>query len=304
MKRSCVRNRECTGKEGHLKLNHCRLAIYFACLTGAFFAKGEDTTNRFVLEPVFTRYAQTYDRIVIDLRQRYFDDLRLKEVDHFDGYTTDLSVTVPFKERFEISAYFPLYTYGHATRTDVPGHQRIHINGPGAVFDYPSIYFAHQVLTAARHALNAGYFLGAGGHMDDWGQLHTTHKDILNHQGTLFHGGLRADRFFADQKWRLAGNAAVRYYDRSDDLNPSGGSDQFYHVETSGAAVYHPDHFFVHPAVEVKFRGDLETYNAAWIVPQLLIPVCRSFEVRVGVPLRVTRDGERFGVNLHLTGFF
>jgi len=263
-----------------------------------------DETGEYLLEPLFTRYAQTYDKITVDLRERYFDDLRLQEINHFDGWTTDLTVTFPFNERFEITVLLPIYTYGRANRFDVPTHDRVTVKGPGAIFDYPSIYFAHQLIEASTGPVNAGYFLGVGAHLDEWGQLQTTHKDILNHQGLLLHGGLRADRFFADGKWRLAANVGGRYYYESDDLNPGGGSDHFYHLEASGAAVYHPKHLFLHPAAELEYRGDLNGYNAVWVVPEVLIPISSSFEMRIGVPLRMTQDGERFGVNLHLTARF
>ncbi len=248
-----------------------------------------------LVEPVVTRYAATYEKIVVDVEGRYFDDLRVQEMDQFDGSSVSLSLKIPFKKRFQFEALLPVYTYGHADLID--SGRKVRVSGGGLVFDYPAVFLAHQVLSEAENGLNGAYYLGAAALIGKWGQLNVD-KGVMNHQGRMFQGGLRADKSFGS--WQVAGNLGGRYYWESDDLNPGGSSDSFALAEASGALVYHPGDFFAHPALEVNYRGDLATYNPIWLVPQVLIPICSNSGLKIGVPFRVTNDGERFGVNAHL----
>jgi hypothetical protein len=256
---------------------------------------GEDY---YQIQPISTRYAQTSSKVTLDATYRYFEDIQLQEARHFDGFGFDLDLTVPFREVWQLRLIAPLYTKGEAQV--IATGQQTDIEGNGGVFDFPSVVLEHQFLDQSRHGWNAGWFIGAGGKLYN---LDTSHGDRYNHQGRIGHLGLKADRSLNDGNVRLLGNLGLRGYFDSDDLNPSGGGDRFFLVDAHTASVFRLREK-VWPGMELKYQGDFEKYNSVSLVPQVIIPVAGFLEVKLGMPFRLTHQGERIGARVQLTARF
>lgn len=250
------------------------------------------------VQPISTRYARTATKITVDAEFRYFEDIRLQEVEHFDGIGFDLDVTAPFCKVFQLRLLLPLYTEGDAR--NILSGRSTHIKGYGGVFDFPSILLEHQLLKQSRHGYNVGWFAGIGEKLE---VLETSNGDRLNHQGRIGHLGLKADRGFRDDSVRLLANVACRAYLESDDLNPTGGDDHFFLVDAQAASVFRL-HDRAWPGLELKYRGDFEQYNSVSLMPQMIFPVASFLEMKMGVPFRLTHQGERVGARLQLTARF
>jgi hypothetical protein len=250
------------------------------------------------IQPISTRYAQTSSKVTLDATVRYFEDIQLQEARHFDGFGFDLDLTAPIRGGWQVRIIAPIYTEGEAKVIDTG--RKTDIKGYGGVFDFPRILLEHQFLYQDRHGWNAGWFIGAGTKQN---HLDTSHGDRINHQGLIGHLGLKADRFFNDGDVRLLGNLGMRGYFRSDDLNPSGGGDRFFLVDAHTASVFRL-HERVWPGLELKYQGDFARYNSVSLMPQMIIPVASFLEVKLGVPFRLTHQGERIGARFQLTARF
>src|SRR5436190_936275 len=70
-------------------------------------------------EPIFTDFAQTSRRITLNGTISYFRGVELQEADHFDGYTAEAEVLLPFLHRFQLRLLYPFRTDGTARLTKV-----------------------------------------------------------------------------------------------------------------------------------------------------------------------------------------
>jgi hypothetical protein len=109
--------------------------------------------------------------------------------------------------------------------------------------------------------------------------------------------GLKLDRKLSDLLTILA-NFGVRYYWESDDLNPSGGSNEFAQVDLSVAGIFNPFEGKLYPVLEVAYGGDFNRYNSILVVPEVIWPISRHFELKVGATFGLTSDGERIGARV------
>ncbi|TVP79846.1 MAG: hypothetical protein EA353_05285 [Puniceicoccaceae bacterium] len=250
--------------------------------------------------PILTRPAATAQSISIIANAKYFDDVQLEEANEFDGFGSELELTVPFRQNMQLRFILPVYTSGKATLIDPPTGERIRIKGPSGTFNYPTILFDHQLMDEKSDGYNLAYFLGYGKSAGNWGKLDTTHGDIYNHQGNLFRIGLKADGSADSGAYHWLTNAGVRIYQGSDDLNPAQTGDNFAHLELSGAVIFNhvSDHFY--PAAELSYQGDLGRYNAIHLIPQIIAPIGPNLDLKAGATLGLSGDGERWGARLQL----
>ena len=109
-------------------------------------------------------------------------------------------------------------------------------------------------------------------------------------------GGVKFDRRFSEQ-FTLIANAGVRYYWESDDLNPA-GDDVFAQADLSVAGVFNPFHHTVYPVLELIYAGDFGGYNSILVVPEIIWPLNSHFELKAGVTIGLTSDGERVGARV------
>lgn len=264
-------------------------------MTSAPALAGETTTD-----PIIARPATTAKSISVIGNARYFENVELEEADRFDGYGLDLEVAVPLNATMQLRFVLPAYTYGKARLTSPPTHERIRIKGPAGIFDYPAILFDHQIRHAAEAGYNAAWFAGFGMVLKPWGVLDTTHGDKYNHQGTQLRLGVKADGALPEGRGRWLANAGLRRY-ASDDLNPAETGDNFTHWELMGAVLFDRGTNRFTPAVELAYSGDLSRYHALHVVPQVIIPIDNRLDLKLGIPVSLTGDGERWGLRLQLS---
>jgi hypothetical protein len=204
-----------------------------------------------------------------------------------------VDLVVPLAKRFQIRFNLPFYTSGGA-RLVRPPHDNISIWGFGGIFDFANIQGDWQFFREEDRGFNLSLSGGAGGPLR---YLNTSLTDRYNHVGRVALGGLKFDRRFSDH-FTLVANAGVRYYWESDDLNPTGGNDVFAHADLSVAGVFNPFHHTVYPVLELVYAGDFGGYNSILVVPEIIWPINTHFELKGGVTIGLTSDGESVGARV------
>lgn len=282
---------------------------WFALCLGLMVAGRPDfvpaqTEGEYQAQPIFSRYGATQSNwVTLNTTARLFSDVQLQEVDRFDGWSldADLTVRVPWTERWQARLYWPFYTEGSA-RVTKPGlpetGRRIDIHGSAGLFDFANVQLECQLLRESEHGFNLGLHGGYGWHTEVlW--TSTLGGDRYNDQGNVGLGGLRAD-WRVGPHWRFLAGAGGRYYWVSDDLNPVGG-DQFWFMDASVAAVYHPWKAPVYPVAELVYQGDLSQFNSLLFVPEILFAPGFHLEFKAGATIGLTGDGEGLGGRLQAT---
>jgi len=283
-----------------LKLGTGLLTI---CSATTAFAQLE---GDYQVQPIFTRYAETAKKITFNATARVFNDVQLQEVDRFDGWgvDADLTIPIPYTKQFQVRLFWPFYTEGDARVIEPRSRdfgRKTDIRGYGGTFDFPNAQIEYQFLAEPDYCFNMAAYGGMG---ERQRVLWTTtfDDDVYNHDGVVGLFGLKADWRCGD-KWRFAANGGARYYFKSDDLNPEGpfGNDKFWLADISMAAIYHPWQCPLYPVAELVYQGDFSDYNSVLLVPELIWAACRNFELKAGVPIGLTSDGESFGGRFQAT---
>lgn len=270
--------------------------VTFAWLSSA----GEDPHEPdYQLQPLITHYARTATKYTLQMGVRYFDDIELQEADHFDGYTVDAELTVPFLKRFQLRLLYPAYTDGEARVTDAGNPAKgetVDVDGRGGVFDFASAFVDYQWMKAEDPTgWNLAAYGGTGTVLDP---LDTSIDDLYNHRGRVGLFGLKADKTFSERLTGLA-NLGARYYWESDDLHPKNDDeDVFWFMDASAAVVYNPFDRWLYPVLELVYQGDLGSYNSLELAPEVIVPFCEHFEMKAGAGFALTSDGERWQARL------
>lgn len=248
-------------------------------------------------EPIGTFSPVTSDVIEAKLSWVSFRDVELDEVDHFDGWTATAQLLVPFMERFQLRVNYPFRTEGDArVRKDqdfVPGMD-IDVEGNGGVFDFLTITFEHELWKAAEKGYGLAYYVGGGAvpaPLETNMPRFTGGYDFINHTGTVIHGGVKLERQHG--AFRALGNAGLRYYMRSDDLNP-GNSDIFMVADLKAALVFTP-WGRVYPAIELAYLGDFSDMNHFSVIPQLLLSLGNHVQLKGGLQVGLGGNGSELG---------
>lgn len=256
-------------------------------------------------EPLLTRYADTQHATSLSFDVHYFEDARLQEAENFTGYTLGAGLVQPLGERTQLRLDLPFYTNGEADYLIVPGVE-FDIEGYGGVFEFPSLSLDYQLYDATSDGMpNLALSFGVGSVIDPLdAELNGTLSDRYSHNGNQFILALRADRPTSDGGITFAGGLTVRHYLKSDDLNPAGvdSDDSFTLIDLTGAAIFPALSGIWHPAIEAQFQGTVESgYTQFALAPELLVAVQGSLDLRLGAPIRVSGDGERYSVRLGMT---
>jgi hypothetical protein len=250
------------------------------------------------LQPIFTHYAKTLSKVTFRSTISWFNGVELQEANHFNGATVGAELVVPFLKRFELILAGPIYTWGRADLIQ-PGHPTIDLWGWSGTFQFPNAQLQWQFLSEEESGINMAVH---GGYGIIIGKLHTTTddyfhvgaSDIYNHGGEQVIGGVRLDGKVND--WlTLIGDLNATYYIMSDDLHPDGGGDSWTLGTFSGAGVFHPWEARIYPTLELVYNTDFSHYNAVTLTPEVIVPVCRNFECKVGFSFGLTGDGEKYG---------
>ena len=273
------------------------------CGLGLVIQTSGSQPDGFQLEPIITQYAETVSRITLDLNFSVFEDAQLQEADDLSGYGASFELVVPFLERFQIRLAYPAYTQANGTYRKAGNPldgSPIEVEGNTGFFDFPTAILDYQFLGVKRdEGWNAAGFAGVGYSI---GNLETSVGDIFNHKGYYAVMGLKADSEL-NERWRLAGNFAARYYWASDDIHPEGG-DVFWLWDLSAAVIYKPEFKQIYPVLELLYQGDFDLYNTVQLAPELIVPFCRHFELKVAFPVGLTSDGERWSTQIQGTVLF
>jgi hypothetical protein len=252
------------------------------------------------LQPLYTHYAKTLSKVTFRSTISWFNGVELQEANHFNGATIDAELVIPFLKRFEIILAGPIYTWGRADLIQ-PGHPTIDLYGWSGTFQFPNAQLQWQFLAEENNGMNMAVHAGYGTVI---GKLHTTTddffqvgaSDIYNHGGQQVIGGVRLDRKINDW-FTVIGDLGVTYYITSDDLHPDSGGDSWALGTFSGAGVFHPWEARIYPAFELVYSTDFGNYNSVTLVPEVIVPVCSNFEVKIGFAFGVTGDGQDYGAS-------
>lgn len=250
------------------------------------------------MQPIKTDPAKTQDKVMLSVSWESFQGMELDELEDFDGWTLATELVVPFMDRFQLRFNMPLRTEGDAVvKSDhwiVPGME-IDVEGNGGVFDFITLVFEHQLFQQQEQGYNLSYYIGGGAvgyPLDTNLPRPGTGTDSLNHNGVVFMAGVKAD----GERWgtRLLGNAGLRSYARSDDLNPGSG-DEFTALDLKGAVIFAPWGQYVHPVLELTYLGDFTDLNQFALLPELLIVVNPHLEFKAGASVGLGGNGSEFG---------
>jgi hypothetical protein len=266
------------------------------------------------VKPLYSYYARTVSSVTVRTGGNYFHDMKLQEADDFDGYTIDMELIVPLLERLQFRFYYPAYTDGDATAyadghgQDYPDGFDVDIHGAGGVLDFPSINLDYQFWKAdSPDGYNFSVTTGVGYILR---YLKVEDKDTndeidrYNHRGAVWLFGLRMDHAL-NPCCDLVANLGGRYYWDSDDIyidNPD--DDVFWLADASLALIYKPQNFWAYPSIEMVYQGDLGDYTKFEVVPEVIIPLGRHFDLNAGVGIGLADDGPDYEGRVELNFHF
>lgn len=261
--------------------------------------------NKAMVEPIFTRYARIYKAPTLDFRAEYFRDKPMEEMTDFDGYTLTLDFTWPFNDRSQLEVLLPLYTNGDGDY-DKPGDpfDGVHadVTGLGGVRDFPSIIYERRFswledMTGA----NVAWLAGIGRRLDT---LKVKYKgdeiDRFNHTGFNYQFGLKMDGDIKQGSMTLLGNLRYVRFQDSDDINLTGDDTAFGVLYANGAIMFN-DYGRFTPVLETLLEADFKDFLAVSLAPEVIYTLSDNFDVKLGVPFRLTSDGQKVAANLELT---
>jgi hypothetical protein len=252
------------------------------------------------LQPISTEFASTQTGISIEAGISTFQGLELEEIDHFDGWTSDVELVVPlsffsFAEHMQMRINYPFYTDGDARVTDptLPDvGESIDIDGNAGVYNFMTFEFEHQLFGEEECGFNGAYSIG-------WGRTSeldttTSDKDLYNHDGNVFLAGIKYDRtiFNEDTHWLV--NLGLRYYYDTDDLHPD-DKDKWGWADLSTAVIFKSWGEYITPVVELTYLGDFDSYNALALQPEVIIPVNENASVKLAGNVGLGGDGSEGG---------
>ncbi len=277
-------------------------AVAVSLLLASTSAHAESPT----LQPISTKFASTQSAISIEAGISTFRGLELEEADHFDGWTSDFELVIPFSnfsftENMQARINYPLYTEGDARITDttLPDvGESIDIDGNAGVYNFMTFEFEHQLFNEEESGFNGAYSIG-------WGKTYeldttTSDKDIYNHAGKVFLAGIKYDRtiFNEDTHWLV--NLGLRYYYDTDDLHPD-DKENWGWADLSTAVIFKSWGEYIIPVVELTYLGDFDSYNALALHPQVIIPICENAAVKLAGNVGLGGDGSKGGFTSSLS---
>jgi len=256
-------------------------------------------------EPLFTRYARIYQQPTLSFRSEFFTEKPMEEMTDFDGYTLSLDFAYPFSDKSQLRVLLPFYTNGDGFY-DKPGDPDdgvpIDIEGYNGVRDFFSLAYERRFgWLENKSGSQVAWLVGFGRSMDP---LEATNGsdliDRFNHRGYNAQIGLKFDDDVRSGDMTLLGNLLLTAFWDTDDINLSGDSTSFQVLTASGAVMFNRYGRFT-PVLEAIFEADFEDYTAFSLVPEAIYTFGDDFDVKLGVPFRLTTDGQKYAIDLELT---
>jgi hypothetical protein len=259
------------------------------------------TGSRTAPEPIFTRYARIQQAPVVDFGVEYFRDKPLQEAEDFDGYTLGAGLTWPINDRAQLQVLLPFYTKGDAN-LKVPSAREVDIEGYNGVFDFFTVLYERRFdwfedITGS----NVSWRAGIGWSLNP---LDATSDGVLidryNHSGSNAQLGVAFDEDVRSGDMTLLGDLLLTIYNDTDDLNLSGEASNFALLTASGAVMFNRYGRFI-PVLETILETDFRDYVALSLAPEAIYTFGEGFDAKLGVPFRLTSDGQKYAVNLELS---
>ena len=261
--------------------------------------------NKPVVEPIFTRYARIYQAPTLDFRTEFFRDKPMEEMTDFDGYALSLDFTWPINDRSQLEFLLPVYINGDGTY-DKPGTRfdGVHadVEGFGGVLDFPSIiYERRSSWLEEKTGTHVAWLAGVGRRFDTLKVKYDGDEiDRFNHTGYSYRFGLKMDDDIRDGSMTLLGNLIYVGFMDSDDINLSGDDTAFGVLYTTGALMFN-DYGRFTPVLEAILEADFKDYTAFSLAPEVIYTLTDNFDIKLGVPFRLTSDGQKVAADLELT---
>ena len=261
--------------------------------------------SKAMVEPMFTRYARIYKAPTLDFRTEFFRDKPMEEMTDFDGYSMFLDFTWPINDRSQIELFLPAYTNGEGVY-DKPGNPfdgvNANVEGFGGVRDFPSIIYERRFgWLEGLSGANVAWLAGVGRRFDTLlVENGGVEIDRFNHTGYNYQLGLKMDGDIRQGSMTLLGTMRYVGFLDSDDINVSGDDIAFGILYTNGAIMFN-DYGRFTPVLEALIEADFKSYTTFSLVPEVIYTLSDSFDVKFGVPFRLTSTGQKVAADLELS---
>ena len=299
-------------RQSHYHAPHCRRAasvltvsLLFATVLAAAAPEAHAASGNDLL---YSRGARMQQAPSVDLRVNWFKDAHLEELREFDGYQISLDATWPLSPKSQVRVVLPVFTKGDGTffYDNVLRPEHLDVEGNGGTFEFPSLVYERQIREAGTpDGWNIAYAFGLGSVAEPLDvYFNDVNVDRFNHKGFKAILGLMAENNGFAGASRFVGNINLDLYSDTDDLNPSDGNTTFTMLRLSGALQYGHANDGLRPAVELVYSTDLDSYDNLLLVPQVSARPGGGWQLSAGLPMRVTGDGQRKGLDLKIEKFF
>lgn len=229
----------------------------------------------------------------------------MEEMTDFDGYTLALDFTWPFNDHSQLRVLWPFYTNGEGVY-DKPEHlfdgADVDVEGYGGVRDFPSIIYERRFSWLEKKTgVNVAWLAGIGRRLN---LLLVEHKgneiDRFNHTGFNYQAGLKMDSDIRQGSMTLLGNLRYVRYHYPDDINLSDNDTSFGVLHLTGAVMFN-DYGRFTPVLEAILKADFKDFTAFSLAPELIYSLSDNYDIKFGVPFRLTSDGQEYAADLGLT---
>jgi len=284
------------------KLTCTLLLLVFSGSAMAFGSKGR-------VEPLFSRYAQTYKSPTLDLKVEAFHNKPMEEMRNFNGSTTTLDFTYPINDVSQIELLFPMYTGAKGDlrkdadpvlNTGAVKGDRLKVRGYGGVRDFTSLIYERQMPSLEKKFdVNMAWRLGYGRRMDT---LDARYKgklvDKYNHSGYNVQGGLKLDTDVQNGEITLFSNLHYIQYLDSDDINyqpPTKKKSRVtFGVIKLNTAIMFNTFGKTTPVMEALLVQDTMGYTSFSLSPEIIYTVSNGMDLKLGVPFKLTKQGQDY----------
>lgn len=195
--------------------------------------------------------------------------------------------------------FLPFYTEGEA---DLIGSGRsVDIEGYNGVRDFFSLIYERRFswLEGVTGG-NVAWLAGVGWSLDPLEVTSgSTFIDRYNHSGKNVQIGLKFDDDISGGDMSLLGNLRLIMYIDSDDISYSNNA-AFQVLSATGAVMFDQYGRFT-PVLEAILESDFQDYTAFSLAPEVIYTFADSFDVKLGIPFRLTSDGQKYAANVELT---
>lgn len=281
------------------------VGLLIGCLLAPTSASVAAGGSKAMVEPIFTRSARIYQAPTLNFQTEFFRDKPMEEMTDFDGYSLALDFTWPFNDRSQLRVLLPFYTNGDGDY-DKPGSSAdglsLDVKGNNGVRDFFSIIYERRFpWLQEKTGGNVAWLAGVGRSMDPLEAKHDGDLvDRFSHRGNNAQIGLKFDNDVSGGDMTLLGNLRLIVYWDTDDVNLSGDSTSFQVLSATGAVMFNQYGRFT-PVLEGILEADFEDYTAFSLAPEVIYTLTDNFDVKLGVPFRLTGDGQKYAVDLELT---